>query len=112
MVTIKKIEQATRRPSQQMAELLAGALAIPEAERALFLRMARHEYVAPSAPHNRPGPRRPTPRRPPLSWNGGAESLRRAGARDGATGHAPDRRATAVAASSSSPVRRGAARRR
>ncbi|MCB0072665.1 MAG: AAA family ATPase [Caldilineaceae bacterium] len=49
VVTIKKIEQATRRPSQQMAELLADALAIPEAERALFLRMARHEYVAPSA---------------------------------------------------------------
>ena len=48
VVTIKKIEQATRRPSQQMAELLADALAIPEAERALFLRMARHEYVAPS----------------------------------------------------------------
>ncbi|MCB0161412.1 MAG: helix-turn-helix transcriptional regulator, partial [Caldilineaceae bacterium] len=29
VVTIKKIEQATRRPSQQMAELLADALAIP-----------------------------------------------------------------------------------
>ena len=49
VVTIKKIEQATRRPSQQMAELLADALAIPAGERALFLRMARHEYIAPSA---------------------------------------------------------------
>ncbi len=49
VVTIKKIEQATRRPSRQMAELLAEALAIPEAQRDTFLRMARHEYVDPRA---------------------------------------------------------------
>ncbi len=48
-VTIKKIEQATRRPSRQMAELLADALAIPESEREIFLRLARHQYVAPGA---------------------------------------------------------------
>ena len=49
LVTIKKIEQATRRPSRQMAELLAEALAIHEAERDTFLRMARHQFVAPNA---------------------------------------------------------------
>lgn len=49
VVTIKKIEQATRRPSLQMAELLADALAIPQAERDIFLRLARHEYVAPDS---------------------------------------------------------------
>ena len=49
VVTIKKIEQATRRPSRQMAELLAEALAIPKAERDVFLRLARHQYVAPGA---------------------------------------------------------------
>ena len=48
-VTIKKIEQARRRPSRQMAELLAEALAIPQAERDIFLRLARHEYVTPAA---------------------------------------------------------------
>ena len=52
VVTIRKIEQATRRPSRQMAEVLAEALAIPEAQRDAFLAMARHQYVDPSAiPH-------------------------------------------------------------
>lgn len=46
-VTIKKIEQATRRPSRQMAERLAEALAIPEAQRDVFVRLARHQYVTP-----------------------------------------------------------------
>ncbi len=49
LVTIKKIEQATRRPSRQMAELLAEALAIPATERETFLRLARHQYVGPGA---------------------------------------------------------------
>ena len=31
VVTIKKIEQATRRPSRQMAEAIADVLEIPEA---------------------------------------------------------------------------------
>ncbi len=38
---IKKIEQDTRRPSLQLAELLADSLAIREDERQLFLRAAR-----------------------------------------------------------------------
>ncbi len=44
-VTIKKIEQATRRPSRQMAELLADTLEIPASEREAFLRLARHQGV-------------------------------------------------------------------
>ncbi len=47
VVTIKKIEQSTRRPSPEMAEAIADALAIAEPQRDAFLRMARHEYVDP-----------------------------------------------------------------
>ncbi len=39
--TIKKIESDERRPSRQVAELLAAALAVPAAERELFLQAAR-----------------------------------------------------------------------
>jgi adenylate cyclase len=45
LITIRKIEQELRRPSRQMAELLADVLAIPATQRDLFLRMARHEYI-------------------------------------------------------------------
>jgi transcriptional regulator with XRE-family HTH domain len=45
-VTIRKIEGDERRPSRQMAELLADHLLIAEAERDQFLRMARGEFVA------------------------------------------------------------------
>jgi transcriptional regulator with XRE-family HTH domain len=38
---LRKIEADTRRPSRQIAERLADALEIPEAERATFLRAAR-----------------------------------------------------------------------
>ncbi len=41
--TIKKIERDERRPSHQVAELLAAALAVPIEARALFLRAARGE---------------------------------------------------------------------
>lgn len=41
--TIKKIERDERRPSRQVAELLALALAVPENERELFLEAARGE---------------------------------------------------------------------
>jgi predicted ATPase/transcriptional regulator with XRE-family HTH domain len=46
VVTIKKIEQDERRPSRHIAELLADQLAISEAERHTFIRMARGEFVA------------------------------------------------------------------
>jgi tetratricopeptide (TPR) repeat protein/transcriptional regulator with XRE-family HTH domain len=46
VVTIKKIEQDERRPSQQMAQLLAEHLAIPKALRRDFMRMARGKPVA------------------------------------------------------------------
>lgn len=51
VITLKKIESDERRPSQQMAELLAEYLAVPQPERAQFLGMARGEYLtaAPSA---------------------------------------------------------------
>lgn len=45
VVTIKKIERDERRPSRQMATLLAEHLAIPEAERDDFLRLARGKFV-------------------------------------------------------------------
>lgn len=45
LVTIKKIEQETRHPSPELAELLCTQLAIPAGERAAFLRLARGEYV-------------------------------------------------------------------
>ncbi len=41
--TIKKIERDERRPSRQVAELLAAALAVSDEERDLFLRAARGE---------------------------------------------------------------------
>ena len=43
--TIKKIERDERRPSRQLAELLADHLAIPEAEIARFIQMARGQFV-------------------------------------------------------------------
>jgi predicted ATPase/DNA-binding XRE family transcriptional regulator len=48
METISKIEQNARRPSRQIAELLAAQLAIPEAERGAFLQFAR--TAAPAVP--------------------------------------------------------------
>src|SRR5690606_28658252 len=44
LVTIKKIEQETRHPSPELAELLCIHLAIPADERAAFLRLARGTY--------------------------------------------------------------------
>ena len=44
--TIKKIERDERRPSLQVAELLADRLAVPLHVRDRFLRMARGEFVA------------------------------------------------------------------
>jgi len=38
---IRKIEADERRPSRELAGLLAAALAVPDAERAAFLRSAR-----------------------------------------------------------------------
>ena len=46
VVMIRKIERDERRPSRQMAELLADHLLISEGEREDFLRRARGEFVA------------------------------------------------------------------
>jgi transcriptional regulator with XRE-family HTH domain len=43
VVTIQKIEADERRPSRQMAELLAGCLHIPPADQPTFLKVARAE---------------------------------------------------------------------
>jgi len=45
-ITIKKIEREERRPSHQIAELLADHLLIPAHDRDRFVRMARGEFVA------------------------------------------------------------------
>ena len=47
--TIRKIESGDRRPSRQMAELLAEYLEVPQEERPAFVRMARAEPGAPVA---------------------------------------------------------------
>jgi predicted ATPase/transcriptional regulator with XRE-family HTH domain len=65
---IRKLEADERRPSPQLAELLAEALRVPAAERAAFLRAARHAGavepllsinltpLAGRTPHNLPAP--------------------------------------------------------
>ena len=45
-VTIKKIERDERRPSPELAQLLATHLQVPEAQQDDFLRRARGEYIA------------------------------------------------------------------
>jgi predicted ATPase/DNA-binding XRE family transcriptional regulator len=47
-VTIKKIERDERKPSPQVAELLAEHLVIPRVERDVFFRMARTTYGNPA----------------------------------------------------------------
>ena len=44
-VTIKKIERDERRPSSELAQLLATHLQVPEAEQADFVRRARGEFM-------------------------------------------------------------------
>lgn len=54
VVTIKRIEQGTLRPSRLLAERLATALAVSPAERASFVRRARsrlHPVVPPANPY-------------------------------------------------------------
>jgi len=48
VVTIKKIERDERKPSRQMAELLAEHLLIPRIDRDVFMRMAREIYGNPA----------------------------------------------------------------
>jgi predicted ATPase/DNA-binding XRE family transcriptional regulator len=47
VITIKKIESGNRRPSQQIANLLADALNVPEGDRDLFLQVARGQKEVP-----------------------------------------------------------------
>lgn len=50
---LRKIESGERRPSRQLADLLAGALEIPTADRSTFIRMARGQ-LAPDRLHATP----------------------------------------------------------
>ena len=58
LVTVKKIERDERRPSLDMAELLADRLAIVDADRDKFIKMARGQWtdiaLAPTAPIEEP----------------------------------------------------------
>lgn len=54
-ITIKKIEQDVRKPSQQMSELLATHLRIAEKDRAAFLLAARGMGAPPTLPVALPG---------------------------------------------------------
>jgi transcriptional regulator with XRE-family HTH domain len=71
VVSIRKFENDTQRPSRQLAELLAQQLAIPPDERATFVQFARQgldaappvlplpaqaQLPAPTAPQPRPAP--------------------------------------------------------
>lgn len=66
-VTIKKIEQDVRKPSQQMGELLATYLGIAEKERAAFLLAARGMGAPPPLPVALPA----TPAGAPSTFGGG-----------------------------------------
>lgn len=68
--TIKKIERDERRPSRQVAEILAEVLGVPGGERDLFLQTARGERAVdhlrlathPITPHSPERPRHNLPR--------------------------------------------------
>lgn len=68
VVTIKKIEQEVRRPSREMAELLADQLAITQADRPRFMAMARGQLIEeiPAAAEFPPPPFLQKPRPWPL----------------------------------------------
>lgn len=66
--TLQKFEEDSRRPSKQMAELLATHLAIPGAEKQAFLLVARGMEAANAAVEGRT-PEQPTPQPQPLYTN-------------------------------------------
>lgn len=63
--TIVKIEAGQRRPSRQVAELLARCLEVPPEEQAAFMRLARTPLPAAEAPGQPPS--EPTAALPPLA---------------------------------------------
>ena len=79
LATIEKIESEERRPSTQIAELLADALEIPTAERELFLKVARRlkptDGLASVSPIPFPAPKTTLPA-PPTPLIGREEELR------------------------------------
>lgn len=65
VTTIRKLEADERRPSRQLAELLANALAIDGKDRALFLQVARAERNSEQLQTIAPAPTNPTTAPPP-----------------------------------------------
>jgi transcriptional regulator with XRE-family HTH domain len=57
--TIRKIEAGERRPSRQIAELLAAHLELAPAERARFLQLARTDAAPAGPPPSAPPPPAP-----------------------------------------------------
>ncbi|HMA33575.1 MAG TPA: helix-turn-helix domain-containing protein [Chloroflexia bacterium] len=79
--TIQKIESGLRRPSKQIAELLAAAFQVPAAGRAAFQQQARGlAGPAPAAGAPVPGPRGAALPLPPTSFVGRITELRQVGA--------------------------------
>ena len=84
-VTIKKIERDERRPSRQIAELLAEHLLIPTDQVDQFIRKARGEYVElipqneraeqPAVPEGKPTNNLPTPPTPFIGREGELDAL-------------------------------------
>ena len=74
-VTLYKIESDERRPSKQIAELLAEYLNIPPNERAAFIQFARAETVDSSVPWGTPFHPRPTCLRSPPYLSGETKML-------------------------------------
>jgi predicted ATPase/class 3 adenylate cyclase len=73
--TIKSIEAETRRPSKQLAVLLADALGLEGQERALFLKAARAELNADRLPPPTKGDRTPGDAAPHVRPDGGQAAL-------------------------------------
>src|SRR5512147_1699887 len=64
--TIRKLEEEERRPSTQIAELLAEIFKVPAAERTAFLRFTRGDWEAAPSPGDEESPwRAPTSAVPP-----------------------------------------------
>src|SRR4051812_17288054 len=68
VVTLRKIEADERRPSQQIAERLATLLELADAERIIFVKVARAElacdWLPPARAHDWAGSAPPAPSKP------------------------------------------------
>src|SRR5512143_1321763 len=82
---LRKIEDGERRPSTQIAELMANSLDVPPAERAAFVKVARGEWsvdrlplvsgLSPAAPTSPPRSNLPVPPTPLIGRQKEVEAL-------------------------------------